>query len=190
MLPADTNITTYFHTQSALDMRSWAESNCLPLECAAPAPTARPRSTPGLHAGDGRHGQPTLTGLDDLQLTASNVINNKQGLLFCGLAQASNPFMGGIKCVAPPTKRTPAQNSRGNRAAPTTARAASPSLQRQLHADHGLSAGMSVYAQYWRHDPGPVRHEPDRRHRVPPRELTGTDRARSIRAANRRARNK
>jgi hypothetical protein len=149
------NVTTYFHTQSAFDMRSWVESNCLPLECAAPDTycTAQVNSkgcTPAMDVT----GSATLTGLDDLQLTASNVINNKQGLLFWGFAQSSTPFMGGTKCVAPPTKRTPTQSSGGNSPPDDCSGSFSFHFSASYMQAQGLTAGTSVFAQYWSRDPG------------------------------------
>ena len=48
-------------------------------------------------------------------ITAANVLNNKNGLLFYGYNGPTNtPFLGGTLCVAPPLRRTTVQNSGGN----------------------------------------------------------------------------
>jgi hypothetical protein len=149
-----TNITTYFHDQSALDMRAWAEQNCLPLACAAPATycTAKVNSQGCLPAMD-VSGSATLSGLDDLHLTASNVLNNKSGLLFWGFAPTSVPFQGGTKCVAPPTKRTPLQDSGGDPPPDDCTGSYDFHFSASYMQSKGLTAGTTVYAQYWSRDP-------------------------------------
>ena len=149
-----TNMTTYFHPQSALDMRAWAENNCLPLACAAPTTycVAKDNSqgcTPAIDSS----GSAALGGLDDLHVTASNVLNNKSGLLFWGAAQASTPFQGGTKCVAAPTRRTPIQNSGGNPPPDDCSGTYDFHFSEAYMAFWGLQGGDTVYAQYWSRDP-------------------------------------
>jgi hypothetical protein len=48
-------------------------------------------------------------------ISASNVLNNKNGLLFYGSnGRNALPFQGGTLCVKTPVRRTPAVNSGGN----------------------------------------------------------------------------
>ena len=47
-------------------------------------------------------------------ITATNELNQRSGLVFYGLASSNVPFQGGTKCVAPPTFRSPIQDSGGS----------------------------------------------------------------------------
>jgi hypothetical protein len=60
-------------------------------------------------------GSPSATTGSGFVVSASQVINNKSGLLFYGTTgPASTPFQGGTLCVATPIRRTGAVNSGGN----------------------------------------------------------------------------
>jgi hypothetical protein len=167
--PGTANITTYFHDQSAADMREWAAEGidpfdptntptglqCTPLYAQTPVVycTAKVNSQ-GCTPEIGASGHPTLSGVDNFHITAQNVINQQDGLLYFGLNPASKPFQGGTKCVLPPTSRTAVQSSLGT--APGTVDCSGSydlQLSHLLLANKGLSAGMTVYAQYWSHDP-------------------------------------
>ncbi len=58
-------------------------------------------------------GLPTLSG-GPWNVTASNLLNNKNGIFFFGFGQNNLPFQGGTLCVLPPVTRTALQNSGGN----------------------------------------------------------------------------
>jgi len=98
-------------------------------------------------------GAPSKSIADSFMIDASNVLNNKNGLLFWGLATANLPFQGGTLCVQPPLKRTAVQNSGGN-APPDDC-----SGQYTFHFSHAymaaqaIPAGTSIAAQYWSRDP-------------------------------------
>ena len=149
------NITTSFHDTNVAQMRSWIEGSCLPLYVrnAEIYCSAKPNSqgcTPQIDAD----GHATLAGLDDFHVTASNVLNNKPGILFYGSGKAQLPFGGGTKCVQPPTRRTVVQDSGGN-VGPDDC-----SGTLDLHMSHfwfnsqGLPSGTFLFAQYWTYDPG------------------------------------
>lgn len=153
--PGTANITTYFHPVPQADMRFWASSWCLPLYARTPEVycTAEVNSqgcTPSIDA----EGHPTLSGLDNLRVTASNVINQQDGLLFYGLTKGAKPFLGGTKCVLSPTWRTQVQNSGGS-AATTVDCSGSFDIQLShlLFQAKGLGPGTTVFAQYWSLDP-------------------------------------
>jgi hypothetical protein len=60
-------------------------------------------------------GAPSATGTTSFVVSASQVRNNKPGVLFYGfLGPASLPFQGGTMCVATSIKRTPGVNSGGS----------------------------------------------------------------------------
>jgi hypothetical protein len=149
------NITTYFHPQNVVMMRTWVESNCLPAYCADPFTycTGKVNSqgcTPSVDAD----GHPTLGGLDDFHVVVDNVVNSKNGLIFWGYAQVANPFQGGTKCVKSPVARTPVQFSGG-----TPPPSADCSGAYDFHFTHaymqakGWGAGTTIYAQAWGRDP-------------------------------------
>lgn len=101
----------------------------------------------------GALGTPSLSG-GSLRVTASEVLNAKNGLLFWGLAPTQVPFLGGALCVQPPTARTALQQSGGSS---PPAVDCSGSFAFQFTADYfasvGLGASDELYAQYWSRDP-------------------------------------
>jgi hypothetical protein len=103
----------------------------------------------------GWSGCPSANSSAPFEITCSQTITNKAGLLFYGYAQAASPFQGGTLCVQPPTLRTPVQNS-GGTAPDTCAGQYSFDMNAwiQSGADSNLVAGATAYAQYWMRDPG------------------------------------
>ncbi len=148
------NITTYFHPASAADMRAWASNACLPLHCASPFNycTAKLNSQ-GCSPSMDYTGHPTLGGLDNFVVSASAVINNKNGLFFFGFAPAASPFQGGTKCVQSPTIRTGIQNSGGTPGADNCSGAYSFAFTHAYAASRNLTAGTTCYMQCWQRDP-------------------------------------
>jgi len=124
---------------------------------AAPAPctycTAKVNSQ-GCTPGIGYTGVPSLTGPNNFHVTATNVLNNKFGLLFWGQAPANLPFFGGIRCVASPFLRTAAQHSGGNAGPDDCSGSYSYHFSQAYMNQEFLAAGMHIYAQYWSRDPG------------------------------------
>jgi hypothetical protein len=88
---------------------------------------------------------------------ALDVINQRSGILFYGLAPASTPFQGGTLCVMPPVKRTPVQNSAGNPQPPYLDCTGWFSYDFNAYirggGDSQLEMGVTVYCQYWYRDP-------------------------------------
>jgi hypothetical protein len=151
------NITNYFHPASFTDMRNWVvAAGCLPA--AAPdaigycvAKTNSLGCVPDLIVD----GHATLTGPDDFWITATNVLNNKGGLLFWGYQSAQIPFHGGQLCVAPPVKRSTLQNSGGS--TPPTTDCSGEFYANWTHADlSAIGAGVTLYGQFWYRDPASV----------------------------------
>jgi len=63
----------------------------------------------------GSSGIPSPSATSGFVVKATNVINNKNGLLFYGVSgRSAMPFQGGTLCVASQIRRTPAVNSGGN----------------------------------------------------------------------------
>lgn len=89
-------------------------------------------------------------------VTASNVLNQRQGLMFYGFAPAATPYSGGFRLVANPIRRTPSQSAGGS-ALPTNDCSGGYSydmnVRIQSGVDPALIVGANVYCQYWTRDP-------------------------------------
>jgi hypothetical protein len=81
-------------------------------------------------------------------ITASLLVPNKNGLLFYGFAPLAAPFQNGIKCVAPPTVRTPLKNS-GGASGCSGVIAYDMGARIASGVDPHLVPGARVYAQVW-----------------------------------------
>jgi choice-of-anchor B domain-containing protein len=88
-------------------------------------------------------------------ITATNVINQKSGLLFYGFASASLPFHGGTMCVQAPITRTQVQNSAGNPPPDDCSGGFVYDFNDRIQSgiDPALTAGTTVFAQFWYRDP-------------------------------------
>ncbi len=105
----------------------------------------------------GASGSPSASAGSGFNITASSVINNKNGLLFYSTNGASGlPFQGGTLCAKSPIKRTSVQNSNGN--APPNDCSGTFSFDFNVFiaggTDPNLVQGQQVNAQYWYRDPG------------------------------------
>jgi len=108
----------------------------------------------------GFEGAPSATSPSPFLVRASDVINNKPGLLFYGFAPAFVPFQDGTLCVAPPIARTPVQFSGGNPPPPDCSGSYVFDFNAWIQAgpDPALVPGTAVYAQYWYRDPASASH--------------------------------
>lgn len=103
----------------------------------------------------GWQGLPMQSGAaDDFWVTASNVRNNKLGMLLWSMGPANNPFFGGTLCVAQPIHRTPAQYSAGNSSGNDCTGTYSFHFSQVYMLQQLLGANITVFAQYWSRDPG------------------------------------
>jgi Tol biopolymer transport system component len=102
----------------------------------------------------GSLGVPSQSGPDNFYITASNVLNNKSGMMLWSLASGSNPFFGGTLCVAPTIFRTPAQSSGGNPTGNDCSGTYSYHFTQLYMLQHLLAGNTTVYAQFWSRDPG------------------------------------
>ena len=92
----------------------------------------------------------------DFEVNASMVINNRSGLLFFGFTPTATPFGGGTRCVATPSRRTPIQTSGGNVGPDDCSGTFSFVFTTPYLNSKGLTAGQTVYAQYWSRDIGSI----------------------------------
>jgi len=132
---------------------------CLSPPCGPPPPliycTAKANSL-GCTPAIGYSGLPSTSNPSPFDITAIQVINNKNGIFFYGLSGRHNlPFQGGILCVKPPTKRTPVQNSSGNPPPPDCSGTFSFDFNAWMQggSDPNLAVGVQVNGQYWYRDP-------------------------------------
>lgn len=99
-------------------------------------------------------GRLSVSGPDDFDVHASEVINNKAGILIWGTASNAAPFFGGTLCVQTP-RRTAILNSGGSTAVGLnncTGMYRRPFTQADLAANN-LASGSTVYFQFWSRDP-------------------------------------
>ena len=100
-------------------------------------------------------GPPSISGPQPFEITARNIINNKNGIFFYStLGRANVPFQGATLCAMPPLKRTPVQSSGGS---PPPAQDCSGTFSLDFIAwmpqDPSLTTGSQVNGQYWYRDP-------------------------------------
>ncbi|MCK6445727.1 MAG: hypothetical protein L6Q99_04985 [Planctomycetes bacterium] len=98
---------------------------------------------------------PSVTG-GQLIVSASNVRNQRLGLLFFGFAPFAASFQGGTLCVAPAVTRTPVQSSGGSASGNDCTGTYSFQWTAAYFASKGIGAGNDIFAQYWSRDPGAV----------------------------------
>jgi hypothetical protein len=111
----------------------------------------------------GASGGSSATAGSGFLVTGVEIRNNRSGLLFYGVnGSASLPFQGGTKCVNPPIKRTPVQNSLGS-PAPANDCSGIYALDMNAFALGGLGGnplpalsmpGTVVNCQWWGRDEG------------------------------------
>ncbi|MCK6446056.1 MAG: FG-GAP repeat protein [Planctomycetes bacterium] len=100
-------------------------------------------------------GFPSASNPNPFELTCSQVLNYKWGLLFYGAAAAAIPFQGGTLCVAPPIERTNVQFSWGSPSGADCTGTYTYDMNARIQSglDPNLVAGAAGFAQYWSRDP-------------------------------------
>ena len=88
-----------------------------------------------------------------LRVHATNVLNNKNGILFWGYGSRALPFQGGWLCIQPPIVRTTVQSSGGNPPPNDCSGSLHFHWNQPYVASMGLSLGAWYYTQYWSRDP-------------------------------------
>jgi len=99
-------------------------------------------------------GAPSLSVGDNFQVTASNVLSHKSGLLLWSLNSNSIPFGGGTLCIGPLFHRTALQNSGGNPPPLDCSGAYSFHFSQSYLNAQALTPGVTVYCQFYSRDPG------------------------------------
>lgn len=101
----------------------------------------------------GFSGLPSLSGPDDFIITATNVLNNKPGMLLWSATPANSPHWGGTLCLGGSIVRTPIQWAGGNSGPDDCSGSYSFHFSQAYMALHFMSAGTETFAQYWSRDP-------------------------------------
>lgn len=128
------------------------------IGCAPPAPVvycSAKVNSQGCTPAIGWNGTPSASASTAFDVSASQVLSNKSGLLIYGFARASTPFQGATLCISPPIRRTPVQDSGGN-APPVDCSGVFHfdfNALVQGGSDALLVPGTTVDAQYWYRDP-------------------------------------
>ena len=102
-------------------------------------------------------GCPSETDPNPFDITASMVLNQRNGLLFYGYSLlAGTPFQGGTLCVSPPLRRTMIQSA-GGTLPPANDCSGQYSFDFNARIQSGIDplliSGQQVGAQYWSRDP-------------------------------------
>lgn len=134
-----------------------ASAITLTPSCAAPSTycTAKINSLFCLPA-IGSSGTPSASAGSGFNVTASNILNNKSGLLFYGLnGQIATAFQGGYLCVKSPTVRTAVQSSGGSVSGSDCTGTFTYDFNARIAsgADTSLVQGAVVEGQFWSRDP-------------------------------------
>lgn len=103
----------------------------------------------------GYTGLPKMSSGTPFVITAAQIVNNKQGLLFYGYGANAAPFQGGTMCVQQPVKRTPVQNSGGSGAGSNCTGSFAFNMTAYINSgiDPALVVGQQVNCEYWSRDP-------------------------------------
>ena len=127
--------------------RRFVETSGPQIFCSAKANSA------GCMPAIGFSGSPSASGTASFNVTASNVINQKSGLLFYGFASNFTPFQGGTLCVAGP-RRTQIQLSGGTLSGHNCSGSYGYDFNARVRSgvDPELVAGKTISAQYYYRD--------------------------------------
>ena len=102
----------------------------------------------------GASGAPSVAGTDAFFLTAEQVLNGQFGMFLWSFAAGSQPFAGGTLCLSGGIHRTPVQRSGGNTPPLDCSGSYSFHFSQAYMASQGLTAGTTLFGQYWSRDRG------------------------------------
>ena len=100
-------------------------------------------------------GVASATSANPFLVDASDVLNQKFGLLFYGTTQAALAFQGGTLCMTLPVTRTNVQTSGGSASGTDCTGSYSFDVNAWIQggSDPSLVAGVQMCCQYWMRDP-------------------------------------
>ncbi|MBM3990618.1 MAG: M28 family peptidase [Planctomycetes bacterium] len=99
-------------------------------------------------------GSASLSAPAPFLLTATQLLNQRSGLLFYGYSAAATAFAGGVKCTASPVLRVGLPSSGGNVGPDDCSGTFAYDFNSRIQGgvDQALSIGVDVYAQFWYRD--------------------------------------
>lgn len=99
-------------------------------------------------------GTPSASNTAAFTIRATQVVNQKSGMLFYGRHGDAIPYLGGYLCVAPPLSRTFIQDSAGNATGNSCSGMLTLNMNNWIQGqnDPTLGAGDTVFAQFWYRD--------------------------------------
>jgi hypothetical protein len=100
----------------------------------------------------GASGAASLTGAHALDITATQIVNQRTGLFLWGLAPASTPFAGGTLCIATPLHRTAPQSSGGSASGADCTGALHFTATTPFVWLNGFELGARLHGQFWYRD--------------------------------------
>ena len=100
------------------------------------------------------NGTASRSGPDDFHLTATNVLNNKPGILIWSRARGLSPLGGGQLCLNGPVFRRPLAPSGGSPTGLDCTGVFDYGLSHLEMNILGMLAGDTIYSQLWSRDPG------------------------------------
>jgi hypothetical protein len=103
-------------------------------------------------------GSPSFAGLQEFDVTASNLRNFRTGMMFWGRVSTAMPFQGVRMCIASPLHRTPLRDSGGNIDVEDCSGTLSFALTHDYAVLNDIQSGDDIYAQYWSRDPNSAPH--------------------------------
>ncbi|MBL8803930.1 MAG: hypothetical protein JNN27_18140 [Planctomycetes bacterium] len=104
----------------------------------------------------GASGTASFSSNQAFDITCTNELNNKLGLLFYGTGAHITTYQGGWLCVKAPTQRTAVIDSGGNVGPDDCSGVYAFDFNALIRSglDERLVPGVTVYAQFWSRDPG------------------------------------
>lgn len=137
-----------------------SNANGLPDECEVLVYCTAKTNSLGCVPQVSASGSASLSSPDAFVIEATQVLNQRNGLLFYGYQGWNlDPFQGGTLCVLPPLRRLPVQSA-GGTLPPVSNCSGVYSFEFNAHAQSGLdtliSPGTQINAQWWSRDPGQI----------------------------------
>ena len=136
-------------TQAKLDLRAAAASRHKASQTYCTAKTNSLGCLPSI----GTNGVQPDKSAGNFTVTCTNVLNQKNGLLYWSFSPSATPFQGGIKCVNSPSVRTSASSSGGAASGNSCTGSYAFNFSTAYMNAHGLVPGHTLYAQWWMRDP-------------------------------------
>lgn len=112
-------------------------------------------ASPGCVPAIGWTGTPSVSSASSFLVTATQIVNQKPGILIYGKLYDQQPFLGGTLCIGAPIKRTNLQLSGGSPSGSNCTGSYGFDFNALIDSgsDPALVAGAWVWSQYWYRDP-------------------------------------